>query len=137
MYKTASVALTLMATLIVNVPALAIDTTTLKPRDADIYATFYNDNACTQGAGQAVDITNPGCLANEYGRNSIYFQSGFYAPQTALLWSPGNTCDCQNNCVQVSDLPGWGSDGFCYNMNGNPFATSFRFIEGPCPPNNC
>lgn len=97
------------------------------------YATFYNDNACSQGQGIAVSMGNSGCLANEYGRNSIYVQPGWWSG-ARLVWSPGNTCNCQNHCADVGDN---GGRNYCWNLNGNPGASSFRFITEGCGGNNC
>lgn len=102
------------------------------------YATFYNDNACTQGAGQAVSMGNDGCLANEYGRKSIYIQPGAsdtgFGRTKSLVWSPGNSCNCQNDCAPVSYN---GGNNYCWNLNGHKEATSFRFIAQGCGGNNC
>lgn len=101
------------------------------------YATFYDDNACTDNPGEAVAIDNPGCLANEFGRNSIYIQPGtdMLAADAVLVWSPGSTCDCQNDCAGVS----YGNGGdYCWDLNGHQGASSFRFVTNQdCDPNNC
>ena len=66
------------------------------------YATFYDDNACTENPGTAVSMANDGCLANEIGRNSIYIQPGCLFVGY-LVWSPGTDCDCQDECAPVPD----------------------------------
>jgi hypothetical protein len=96
------------------------------------WATFYDDNACTSNPGEAVSMGNSGCLANEYNRNSIYIQPGLFSP--SLVWSPGNTCNCQNHCTGVSVN---GGNNYCWNLNGNPGAQSFRFIQQGCSGDNC
>ncbi|KAI1137787.1 hypothetical protein F5Y05DRAFT_386356 [Hypoxylon sp. FL0543] len=35
------------------------------------WAQFCDDTACSVNCGVAVDVTNPGCLAREWGRKSI------------------------------------------------------------------
>ena len=66
------------------------------------YATFYDDNACTENPGTAVSMADDGCLANEIGRNSIYIQPGCLGVGY-LVWSPGTDCDCQDECAPVPD----------------------------------
>lgn len=100
------------------------------------YATFYTDHACTQGAGQAVSMGNAGCLANEYGRNSIYVQPGAnsVARAVSLVWSPAKNCNCQNDCASVANN---GNNNYCWDLNGHAAAESFRFITQGCSNNNC
>lgn len=99
------------------------------------YATFYDDNACGKNPGHAVSMGNDGCLANEYGRNSIYIQSGtkMLGGHVSLVWSPNNECDCQDDCVGIK----YSNDDYCWNLNGHAGANSFRFIRQRCGANNC
>ncbi|GAM91391.1 hypothetical protein ANO11243_094410 [Dothideomycetidae sp. 11243] len=101
------------------------------------WANFYDDNACTVGRGIAVDMGNHGCL-REYGRNSILINAGFNnnAGQSnlALIFTPGDQCNCQRECVEVNIN---NEQAYCWNLNGNVDATSFRFVLNGCPPNNC
>ena len=101
------------------------------------YATFYDDNACSVNPGIAVAIDNPGCLANEFGRNSIYIQPGtdMLVADAALVWSPGSACDCQVDCSIVNYN---GGSDYCWNLNGHAGASSFRFVTNQeCDANNC
>ncbi|RKU43193.1 hypothetical protein DL546_005416 [Coniochaeta pulveracea] len=94
------------------------------------YATFYDDHHCQTNGGTAVSMANPGCLANEYNRNSIYIQSPCIG-DPSMVWSPGNNCNCQNDCALVPTNQG------CWDLNGHRGASSFRFIGGNCAANNC
>jgi hypothetical protein len=106
----------------------------LSPRNTVIYATFYDDNACTQNPGEAVSCNNPGCL-NENGRHSIYFQKASTDNIYNLVFSPSPNCPCQNHCetaiVGLKYLPR------CESLDGKPNAESFRFIQGRCDADNC
>lgn len=95
------------------------------------YATFYDDHACSQNGGQAVALNNANCLANEFGRNSIYIQESCFNFQYHMVWSPGTNCDCQNDCDAVPVYQG------CWDLGGHNGASSFRFIGSDCDPNNC
>jgi hypothetical protein len=112
----------------------------LSPRNEDVYATFYNDDACTQGAGQPVSVSNPGCL-NESGRRSIYFQAGFNDADVALVESADANCPCQTHCELVG-LNEHNSNAFCLTVDLSAY-NSMRFIGGPnnagatCPADNC
>jgi hypothetical protein len=106
----------------------------LSPRNTAIYATFYNDDACTEGAGQPVSTTNPGCL-NESGRQSVYFQTATTDKSYYLIYSPSTDCPCQSYAqfiVGEVQLPA------CVKLDG-PAAQSYRFVEdtGPAAANNC
>lgn len=96
------------------------------------YATFYNDHACSTGAGTAVSMGNSGCLANEIGRNSIYIQAPCETRNggPSLVWSPGTNCGCQNDCAKAPTTQG------CWDLAGHAAASSFRFIEQSCGANN-
>lgn len=107
----------------------------LESRNSHVYATFYNDQACSVGAGIAVNTANPGCL-NEAYRESIYFQSGDgnTASGAGLVVSPSENCPCQSTCRE-----GVGGSEGCYNLVENQIAhaPSYRFITGKCDPDNC
>lgn len=89
-----------------------------------------DDHACTVNGGQAVSMGNSGCLANEFGRNSVYIQASCWV-HPYMVWSPGANCDCQNDCAGVPDVDG------CWDLAGHAGASSFRFIEQACSSNNC
>lgn len=119
-------------------------------RNTQIYATFYNDDDCKEGAGIAVSVNNDGCL-NESGRQSIYFQSASeFAKEASLVFSPSPDCPCQTGCIPyITDVDSTGGDkkarsaedAHCYNLNTyNKYAVeaqSFRFIKQGCSGNNC
>ena len=103
------------------------------------YATFYDDHACTENGGIAVSIGNPDCLANEYNRNSIYIQPGtnLAVLDAALVWSPGNECDCQIDCDD-SGVTLNSYTNYCWDLEGHAGAASFRFVTSQsCDANNC
>lgn len=109
----------------------------LSKRNNDIYATFYNDGACTEGAGQAVDTENPGCL-NESGRNSIYFQSGFDNYPYNIIMSKDQNCPCQSSCLGTQE--NGSNTPYCLVIPDGSAFNSFRFVRdtgGSCPANNC
>lgn len=99
------------------------------------WASFCDDDACSENCGIAVDVTNPGCL-NEVGRNSVYYQgSGISVwEQVSLLASPGSDCPCQSDCALFFDA---NSEEGCYTWEGLGIAQSLRFVGGECPANNC
>ena len=103
---------------------------------AQVWAQFCDDNACAINCGESVDVSNPGCL-DESGRNSILFHEGDLGPteEFSLVFSPEPGCNCQNECIDSIAGPN-GVPG-CYDLNGNQFATSFRFIGGSCGGDNC
>lgn len=108
-------------------------------RNLDVYATFYDDDACTKNPGEAVDTQNPGCL-EEGGRYSIYFQSGTQAGEehAALVVSPASGCNCQSTCINNAAA----GNAYCMNLNDYPGAAnapSYRFVgnKDGCDPNNC
>lgn len=103
-------------------------------RDYSSWASFCNDAACTDGCGEWVDITNPGCLG-ERGRGSIKFKSDD-GPEVlgSLVYSPGDSCNCQTECDPFYFRSGEG----CMALNGSvSFETfSYRLLgqhDGPCP----
>ena len=104
---------------------------------AQVWAQFCDDGACTVNCGESVDTDNPGCL-NEVGRNSIYFHGEFNnRDSNSLVFSPTSDCPCQNECLDgIVTSTGYGG-GYCYSLEGNVFAESFRFIEGGCGADNC
>jgi hypothetical protein len=112
----------------------------LSPRNTVIYATFYDDNNCSQNGGRAVSCANPGCL-NESGRHSIYFQKASTDKSYNLVFSPSPNCPCQSYCQ--NDIVGSQYLPACVSLAGKPSAESFRFIEDGlgqargCSANNC
>jgi hypothetical protein len=99
------------------------------------YGTFYDDNACNKNPSVAFSMGNSGCIANQIGRNSIYIQGACVSGEggPSLVWSPGTSCGCQNECKTVPKS----NTNHCWNLNGNKAAKSFRFIEQGCGANNC
>lgn len=100
------------------------------------YATFYDDHNCKDNPGRPVSLKNSGCLANEIGRNSIYVQRPCelmrYFNGLSLVWSPGNDCNCQNDCAGIN----YRVQG-CWDLGNHQGASSFRFIREGCSRNNC
>ncbi|KAI2619512.1 hypothetical protein GGS26DRAFT_601975 [Hypomontagnella submonticulosa] len=97
--------------------------------EADYWAQFCNDSGCSQGCGESVQVSNPGCL-NESGRKSILFH-GTSGGDYALVVSPSGNCPCQNACESVP------SGATCLDISQYGSAQSFRFISGNCAGNNC
>lgn len=118
---------------------LAAAAPTLSPRNYYVYATFYDDNACTQNPGEAVSAANPGCL-NESGRHSIYFQDGTDDNGYNLVYSPSQNCPCQSYCYPSIAAGGNGLPK-CVSLDGTPSAESYRFVgtgfSSGCDANNC
>ncbi|KAI2469563.1 hypothetical protein F4781DRAFT_214817 [Annulohypoxylon bovei var. microspora] len=96
---------------------------------ADYWAQFCDDTACSQGCGESVSVSDPGCL-NESGRKSILFH-GTADNDYALVVSPSGNCPCQNTCSSVP------SGSTCWDISGYSADQSFRFISGSCGSNNC
>ncbi|OTA98367.1 hypothetical protein M426DRAFT_28538 [Hypoxylon sp. CI-4A] len=96
---------------------------------ADYWAQFCNDESCSQGCGESVRVSNPGCL-NESGRKSILFHG---TPDTdyALVVSPNAGCNCQETCASVP------TNIQCWDISSYSGDQSFRFQSGSCPGNNC
>ena len=95
-------------------------------------------NDCTGSGTVAFAFNNAGCIANQYGKNSLYVQPGNantgFGRTVSLVWSPGSDCNCQNDCAAIAYN---GGDDYCMDLNGHADATSFRFIQQGCASNNC
>lgn len=113
---------------------------TRKPNEFFSWASFCNDDNCTEGCGEWVDITNDGCLAENY-RRSVQFKSD-YGPEVSggLVYSPAGSCSCQSECDPFLFTSGSG----CMTLNTSiSYETfSYRFINHaivfPCDShNNC
>ena len=104
--------------------------------NATAWAQFCDDTACSVNCGDSVSLDNPGCLA-ESGRHSILFHGVDYQ-DVELIFSPGSTCDCQNDCIgNLIDSTGGTTYG-CLDLTGHAIATGFRFVGGgSCPANQC
>lgn len=101
------------------------------------WATFCNDDFCSEGCGTAVSVNNPGCLA-QAGRRSIKLE-GLNWQSVSLLYSPnGDTeCGCATFCRSGLFVPNLQKD-WCLMLDGDPWANSFRFINGDaCPDDTC
>ncbi|KAI1105617.1 hypothetical protein F4804DRAFT_303980 [Jackrogersella minutella] len=96
---------------------------------ADYWAQFCDDTACSQGCGESVRVSNPGCLG-ESGRKSIRFH-GSPDNDYSLVVSPTGNCPCQNTCASVP------SGSTCWDISAYSGDQSFRFISGNCGSNNC
>ncbi|ORY56400.1 uncharacterized protein BCR38DRAFT_300040, partial [Pseudomassariella vexata] len=96
---------------------------------ADYWAQFCDDTDCSQGCGESVQVSNPGCL-NESGRRSILFHGGANGDY-ALVVSPSGNCPCQENCASVP------TGTTCWDISQYASSQSFRFIGGSCSGNNC
>ena len=93
------------------------------------WAQFCNDDACSEGCGISVDITNPGCL-NQNGRRSIKFH-GTRPSSITLVGSPGPDCPCQSHCETIS------TSNECLTIPQWAGAQSFRFQSESCAGDNC
>ncbi|RYP15277.1 hypothetical protein DL765_005801 [Monosporascus sp. GIB2] len=96
---------------------------------ADYWAQFCDDTDCSQGCGQSVQVSNPGCL-NQNGRRSIRFH-GMADGDYAMVISPSSDCPCQETCQSIP------SGETCWDISLHQEAKSFRFISGNCASNNC
>ncbi|KAI0152135.1 hypothetical protein F4776DRAFT_659063 [Hypoxylon sp. NC0597] len=92
-----------------------------------IWAQFCDDEACSVNCGIAVSVNNPGCLAREWGRNSIKLHGQDFIG-AYLVHSPGLYCDCQNDCTAI---PGMGTPG-CIDISNAATAKSYRFQLTTC-----
>ncbi|KAJ5116889.1 hypothetical protein N7456_001237 [Penicillium angulare] len=99
----------------------------------DQWARFCNDDACSEGCGTWVDMSNAGCLT-ESGRGSFEVKGSAYG-YTIMVESADASCPCQTDCMDGSDSNGRFSIG-CHAIDGD--FGSFRFLgDQPCPANNC
>jgi hypothetical protein len=110
-----------------DLAARGLTNTTIQERSiCGSYMQFCNDDYCTQGCGEAVCTTNPGCL-NENGRKTIRAVYGNFNSAAKLVVSPTPNCPCQNNCIA--------STSSCQPI---PEGQSYRFVTGQdCDKNNC
>ncbi|KAJ6471729.1 hypothetical protein C8R47DRAFT_742316 [Mycena vitilis] len=105
-------------------------------RDFDLWAQFCNDKACSEGCGESVAVSNPGCL-NENGRQSIMFHGQTSALGSyALVVSPSGNCPCQDTCrvlsdTQCMDISSFGGQDQSFRFNGASQG------GGTCDANNC
>ncbi|KAJ5279801.1 hypothetical protein N7478_005173 [Penicillium angulare] len=79
----------LLATLVNVFNAAALDT---RAQDSQ-WASFCNDDACSDSCGEWVAVTSAGCL-NESGRGSFKIKGAAYT-HVALIKSSGAGCPCQ------------------------------------------
>ncbi|KAI1098889.1 hypothetical protein F4804DRAFT_337759 [Jackrogersella minutella] len=92
-----------------------------------IWAQFCDDGACTKNCGMSVSISNPDCLRQEAGRNSIKFHGEDFIGGY-LVHSPDNACGCQNDCTNI---PGTGVPT-CMDISQKATAQSYRFQLTTC-----
>ncbi|RYP11510.1 hypothetical protein DL764_000033 [Monosporascus ibericus] len=95
---------------------------------ADYWAQFCDDTDCSQGCGQSVQVSNPGCL-NQNGRRSILFH-GTADGDYAMVVSPSANCPCQETCASIP------TGTSCWDISLYHEAQSFRFISGHCTADN-
>lgn len=120
-----------------NVSLAAPANETTQAQDAQ-WVQFCNDDACNEGCGSWVSVTNPGCL-NENGRNSFKVK-GYAWDHVKLVQSPDADCPCQSGCRDTWDdsgnHDGYLTSGACYPIKGD--YSSFRWVsEQACGANNC
>jgi hypothetical protein len=110
-----------------DLEARGLANTTLEERAiCGSWVQFCNDEYCTQGCGEAVCTTNPGCL-NESGRKTVRAVYGNVNDAAKLVVSPGGNCPCQSTCTAMS-----------LSCQAIPEGESYRFVTGQdCDPNNC
>ena len=97
--------------------------------DGDYWAQFCDDTGCSQGCGQSVQVSNPGCL-NESGRRSILFH-GSAGQDYRMVVSPSGDCPCQQTCASIP------TDVTCWDISLYQNAQSFRFQSETCASDNC
>ncbi|KAI4860997.1 hypothetical protein F4820DRAFT_452336 [Hypoxylon rubiginosum] len=95
---------------------------------ATLWAQFCDDTACNENCGISVDIGNADCLAHQGNRRGIKIHGSTFPGHYQLVFSPGPTCDCQNDCIAI---PGSGAPS-CIDITGNAVAQSFRFQQTTC-----
>lgn len=101
------------------------------------WAQFCDDTDCQDNCGMWVDIANSGCLAQS-GRNSLNVKSNGPTVIVGLVYSPADTCNCQTECQEISQMGCW-----ALNSTLAPDTKSYRFINsgawGECDgaDNNC
>lgn len=88
------------------------------------WARFCDDTDCTVNCGEWVDLSNPGCLHEEWGRGSIRAKHNGLAPIAGVVYSPDGACGCQTECDDFAQ------DG-CWVLNQTRAAGtgSYRFIN--------
>ncbi|KAI1326446.1 hypothetical protein F5Y16DRAFT_374812 [Xylariaceae sp. FL0255] len=100
------------------------------------WAKFCDDENCTEGCGEPVSMSNPGCL-NEGGRSSIQFwgheNEENVVTQGYIVVSPESDCDCQAYCHKIPEF----DQGGCWNIKHLSHGNSFRFQSEPCNHDNC
>ncbi|KAK3681333.1 hypothetical protein B0T22DRAFT_387931 [Podospora appendiculata] len=129
MFTTKSLALLLAAAASTAAAAVALPNNITTVIQADYWAQFCDDTDCSQGCGESVQVSNPGCLG-ETGRRSILFHGGA-GGDYALVVSPSGNCPCQSTCASVP------TGVQCWDISQYQSAQSFRFIGGSCGADNC
>ncbi|KAJ4406624.1 hypothetical protein N0V82_010090 [Gnomoniopsis sp. IMI 355080] len=120
-----AVILAILTQLVASQPTtnVATNTTSRSIDNLNSWASFCNDDDCTEGCGEWVDITNTGCLAENY-RRSIKFKSDTGPEvQGGLVYSPGNTCNCQSECDPFFFASGEG----CMALNASISYETFSY----------
>ncbi|KAI1417019.1 hypothetical protein F5Y13DRAFT_204392 [Hypoxylon sp. FL1857] len=92
-----------------------------------IWAQFCDDIGCSANCGLAVDVTNPHCLAREWGRKSIKLHGEDFIG-AYLVHSPGPDCDCQNDCTAIQGM----GTPTCMDISHGATARSYRFQLTTC-----
>lgn len=105
-------------------PSDSSSSTVAQPEnDYTNWAQFCNDEDCSDGCGEWVDMANPGCL-NEAGRKSFRTKSNGPNIAGGLVYSPAASCPCQTMCDPINEQGGWGS---CHVLNGTFAASTFSY----------
>ncbi|KAI1386751.1 uncharacterized protein F4822DRAFT_431619 [Hypoxylon trugodes] len=99
----------------------------VNPGAESSWAQFCDDTACSVNCGTSVDLGNAGCLAHEGGRKSFKLHGSNFIG-AYLVHSPGEECDCQNDCTEIS---GTGAPS-CVDISGSAPSKSYRFQLTTC-----
>ncbi|KAI2607050.1 uncharacterized protein GGS25DRAFT_316989 [Hypoxylon fragiforme] len=98
------------------------------PVSAEQWFQFCDDTACSQNCGISVSGSNAGCLEHQAGRKSIKTHGSSFAG-TYLVHSPGDACDCQQDCTAISGI---GAPS-CIDISGKKGESrSYRFQLTTC-----
>lgn len=108
---------------------------TIDPNPFKAWAQFCDDTDCSSNCGIWVDLSNSDCL-QESGRRSVAIKSTGQSTEVGLIYSPANSCDCQQQCDQFSQTG-------CFPLNTSLAADtlSYRWVNiglnDACAANNC
>ncbi|KAI1073670.1 hypothetical protein F5B20DRAFT_498457 [Whalleya microplaca] len=94
---------------------------------AEMWIQFCDDTACSANCGISVSVNDPGCLANEWGRNSLKIHGSNFVG-AFLVHSPDKNCGCQDDCTEIQ---GTGAPT-CIDISKQAPSQSYRFQLTTC-----